>query len=224
MNALLLRGLEAIAGADRSVVLVLKLTLILAAAWLLHGGLGRANPRWRVLLWRGTAVSLLVLPLLSLAGPALSLAVLPPIVDSPAAASRTIIDPPGAIGSGMPEVDERSPAVDFPPMLAQQTPSVPPPNQSAALMSADRALAATSPWTIATYLWLAWALGLLIGAVQEGVARIRLGRLRCRAIAADPAVAAQAADIATQLGCSKPLDVLVTPELASPCICGSLPR
>ena len=44
------------------VVLLLKITAILLAAWLAHLALARANPRWRVFLWRVTAVGLIALP------------------------------------------------------------------------------------------------------------------------------------------------------------------
>ena len=43
------------------VVLLWKATLLLAAAWLIHFALMKADPRWRVLLWRATAVGLVLL-------------------------------------------------------------------------------------------------------------------------------------------------------------------
>ena len=43
-------------------VLLVKITTILVAAWLVQLALLRANPRWRVLLWRMTAVGLIGLP------------------------------------------------------------------------------------------------------------------------------------------------------------------
>ena len=51
-------SLEYLAGAPAIVVVLLKITLVLAAAWILHGALGHANPRWRVWLWRTTIVGL----------------------------------------------------------------------------------------------------------------------------------------------------------------------
>ena len=41
--------------------LLCKITLLLAAAWFMHLALVRANPRWRVFLWRGVAVAMIVL-------------------------------------------------------------------------------------------------------------------------------------------------------------------
>ena len=53
------------------VALLLKITAILAAAWLAHLALARANPRWRVLLWRVTAAGLIALPAAAWSLPAL---------------------------------------------------------------------------------------------------------------------------------------------------------
>jgi hypothetical protein len=82
MNALLSRWIETGVGADWAVGFLAKLTLLLVVAWLLHSALVRANPRWRVLVWRGSAASALIVLALTLAGPAISLAVLPPITES----------------------------------------------------------------------------------------------------------------------------------------------
>src|SRR4051812_31709322 len=48
---------------------LLKITLILALGWLLHFALLRANPRWRVLLWRGVLLGVLAAPLIAIALP-----------------------------------------------------------------------------------------------------------------------------------------------------------
>lgn len=45
---------------------LVKVTLLLGAAWLLRIPLQRANPRWRVLLWRGTLAGVLAIPIFSL--------------------------------------------------------------------------------------------------------------------------------------------------------------
>lgn len=60
-----------------AVDLLLRLTLLLALAWGLHFLLARANPRWRVLLWRCVAVALLAIPVAMLLLPAIEIALLP---------------------------------------------------------------------------------------------------------------------------------------------------
>src|SRR3954465_783829 len=57
-------------------ILVVKWTVVLAMSWLAHGLLARRNPRWRVALWRGALVAVVLVPLLSSA---------PPIVEYPLA-------------------------------------------------------------------------------------------------------------------------------------------
>ncbi len=65
-------------GIDPVVGLLAKATVLLALAWAADLILMRANPRWRVLLWRGTAVALATLPLLMLVLPAVRIEVAAP--------------------------------------------------------------------------------------------------------------------------------------------------
>src|SRR5690349_428468 len=55
------------------VMLLLKITLLLGAGWLAHFALLRRNPRWRVLLWRGMTVGVLVAPAIALLLPVLKI-------------------------------------------------------------------------------------------------------------------------------------------------------
>jgi len=57
--------------------LLLRITVLLALAWAIHAALGRFNPRWRALLWRGTALALLLLPALELALPRIHAPIIP---------------------------------------------------------------------------------------------------------------------------------------------------
>ena len=45
------------------VALLVKMTILLGVAWLLHFALTRRNPRWRVFLWRGAMLGVALLPL-----------------------------------------------------------------------------------------------------------------------------------------------------------------
>ena len=56
-------------------VLLGKITAILLAAWVFHLALARTNPRWRVFLWRMTAIGLIALPAAGLLVPALEIRV-----------------------------------------------------------------------------------------------------------------------------------------------------
>jgi beta-lactamase regulating signal transducer with metallopeptidase domain/thiol-disulfide isomerase/thioredoxin/protocatechuate 3,4-dioxygenase beta subunit len=50
-------------------LLIAKSTVLLTMAWLAHGLLAGANPRWRVALWRATLASIVLLPVFSWAPP-----------------------------------------------------------------------------------------------------------------------------------------------------------
>ena len=80
MNALFTvsSGFHAIVDAPTWGVLLLKMTAILATAWFGHLALLRTNPRWRVLLWRVTAVGLLALPAIAWLLPAIKIHVAQP--------------------------------------------------------------------------------------------------------------------------------------------------
>ena len=45
--------------------IMLKVTLVLGIGWILHAALARCNPRWRVLLWRGVIVGVMMVAILS---------------------------------------------------------------------------------------------------------------------------------------------------------------
>ncbi|MFH1742061.1 MAG: M56 family metallopeptidase [bacterium] len=51
-------------------VLLLKITLVLALAWLIYLIVAERNPRWRVLLWRGVVCGVLLFPLIAVMVPA----------------------------------------------------------------------------------------------------------------------------------------------------------
>ena len=91
MNRLLTASglLHSLVGAPVWGVLLLKITAVLSAAWLAHVALKRANPRWRVFLWRVAAVGLIALPAVALFLPAPPIRVRPPD-------DAAIVVPPGA--------------------------------------------------------------------------------------------------------------------------------
>ena len=58
-------------------LLVGKVTLLLAAAWLVQAAVGRLNPRWRVLVWRVTGIAIVLLCVLATSPPFVCLSILP---------------------------------------------------------------------------------------------------------------------------------------------------
>jgi beta-lactamase regulating signal transducer with metallopeptidase domain/Leucine-rich repeat (LRR) protein len=60
-----------------TLVVLLKMTVLLGAGWILHFALARRNRRWRVFVWRGVMAGLLLLPVAELVLPRLEVAVAP---------------------------------------------------------------------------------------------------------------------------------------------------
>jgi hypothetical protein len=71
-------------------LLLAKVTLALAVAWLVHAALARQNPRWRVLVWRLTALGCALLAGLAACPPLVHWAVLPDVATRGATAVAEI--------------------------------------------------------------------------------------------------------------------------------------
>ena len=70
--------LSSVVEAPLWMLVLLKVTALLAVGWVLHFCLRRANPRWRVLLWRGVAIWLIAMPAVTLVMPTIELRVAQP--------------------------------------------------------------------------------------------------------------------------------------------------
>lgn len=180
-------------------MLLAKVTLILGVGWLLHGMLGRANPRWRVLAWRLAAVGVLALPLTLWLGSPIRLRLALPAAEvqaSSLAASR--IQP-------QPEPPETEQLIDeaVPPARAP----LPERDVNATAQPAPRAAqpAATHPWLAAwtparggVALWLA---GAVLLALRWFVGWRRLSKLVRASRPATQDLATLARQVAGDLGC-----------------------
>ncbi len=76
-----------------AIVLLAKITVLLAVAWCVHALLRRANPRWRVLLWRSTGSGMLLMVLLAACPPVWSWSVLPPETTPAETLARRVAQP-----------------------------------------------------------------------------------------------------------------------------------
>jgi beta-lactamase regulating signal transducer with metallopeptidase domain len=63
---------ETLVDAPLWAMILLKLTVLLTFAWILHFSLSHANPRWRIVLWRSVAIALISLPVLSFTIPSIN--------------------------------------------------------------------------------------------------------------------------------------------------------
>jgi len=89
MNLLNLLDIESMSTTG---VLLLKFTLVLIVAWLLQATLRRSNPRWRILVWRMSAIGLVGIALFSLRPPIFTIPVLPPPATVTVAATIQPVD------------------------------------------------------------------------------------------------------------------------------------
>ncbi|MEN6625130.1 MAG: carboxypeptidase regulatory-like domain-containing protein [Candidatus Sumerlaeia bacterium] len=145
-----------------------KLTLLLALGWLLHAALGRANPRWRVLLWRLIAVGSILLPL-SIWTPAIEFT-----LDPPPAASAMRAAPVVPVHAPSAPAMERPARASAPRPAPPVSPAARPGIAPAPVVAGAAPHARPSLWRIALGLWCLGALFLLLrGAIgMRGLARI----------------------------------------------------
>ena len=200
--------------------LLVKVTLLLAAAWLVHFALARANPRWRTLLWRGVAVGAVLLAVWSLGLPGVEIRMTPP---EPIAAA--------SVPSTPPEDAEREPVVLAPdsvepveaPVLVEQTTTAP---QAAG--RDDNVAAETAPPvepSLPVPSWRAvlvgiWACGVVVLALRLAIACSALvGSLR-NSQPVRKEIIMQAGRIAAALGCPRPVWVRSSAEFSVPFLWG----
>ena len=215
-------------------VLLVKLTAILLAAWLAHLALRRTNPRWRVFLWRVTAVGLVVLPAVAWMLPSLPIHVQPPpakeVATKVAAFDRPALGhlPVGAIdrlpeepyallpspasgrgfgGEGGRELEN-----------AKRDAS----SSSALTLTLSRRERGRSITTVDTKtLFLsAWLLGIAVLAFRLSVGHVQIRRLIGRTRPALAAIQVECARVARAVGCPTRVTVLRSPHVSAPLLCG----
>lgn len=183
-------------------MLLAKVTALLAAAWFAYAVLGRVNPRWRVLLWRVTATSLVLLPLLPLLVPAWSIE-----VPRPATGAASIAPVVLAQGS--------LPVAVAPPVAPMESHVTQP---SAPALAQGPALPAWFTWP--RMLVTAWLVGLAMLALRVLLGYGRIAQLVAQAAAVPERVQREAERVAEALGCRRAVVVLQSQQVASPILCG----
>jgi beta-lactamase regulating signal transducer with metallopeptidase domain len=202
--------------------MVARISLVLAVAWLVHATLARTNPRWRVLAWRVASVAVLLVPAMTLWGPVISLALLPPKepVHENTVAQATV-----------PPANDRSPGESLEPrseiivQSLQPTVSFEPSVPQAAIHPPARAneLAATGRQIVWLRLALSiWVVGIALGLVGEVSAWLQLRTLRRRSQLVCSEIISLGRTIAARLGYRRAFEIRRTRDLDSPCIVGVL--
>lgn len=239
MNTLFDSIMRCLIDLDPSTIWLVKLTLTLATVWLLHAALARANPRWRVFLWRGSALCIAVLFSFALAGQFVSLTIplaLLPAEESPTAGPTDSL----ASSSAQPVMADAAIVGDSSiPLGALDAPnskdsgrigpgssvdagnSPAPATPASGLFRLIKTLAPkSSSGYFAAMAGVIWAVGVVLGAVAEGMAITRFAALRRRASRANGAIANQTKVLADRIGCHAKIEVLFTPDIATPCVVG----
>lgn len=199
------------------VVLPVKTTLLLTLAWFLHVALARFNPRWRVLLWRGTACGVMLVAVWSFGLPVVEVGI--PMPETTFAVPAFPPEPFGVeevpIEAVLPEAvvsREMSMPID-PPPTAPRTPAVTVPTETS---TANRA---SIPWR--TVLLILWPLGITALALRLFAGHARLSRHLARSCMSAPQpILAEVGHIAGELGCRREIHVLQSPTFTVPFIFG----
>lgn len=199
---------------------LVRATALLAAGWLLGCALRRANPRWRVLLWRGVAAGLIAMPPAMLLLPAVPIPVVRSAAHAPTAAGpaagQTAAVPLQQAAKRFP--DRSSAPVDsaFPERGAKNGRTTPPP------VATDRGTLKERLHNhgLPLPLWVVWMSGVALLAVRfwQGMRRIR--KLIADSPAAPDSIAGQCRRIAAVLESRYRADVRVAPHLSTPFLTG----
>jgi len=195
---------------------LLKMTAFLMLAWVAHFALRRANPRWRVLLWRGVAVGLTLIPILVAALPSWKVAVRPTQATPTASVlpESNMVEPPSPVPSFAPHT--REPTIHREP---EEPTAVTPAPATAARQSSFSFPA----WVKGHWAWIATGVWIAITSVL--VARFSIGWRRIRRIvkattSAPGALRTACDEIARALGIARPVEILLSDGVSSPFLTG----
>ena len=185
--------------------IVLKATAILALGWILHGLLLRANPRWRVLLWRGVLVGLALLPLYA------GVVTLPVAIAPPPPLPVT----PSPVFAAMVPASLMEPAqLSFSRIEKSFSPSPLQPARPAFSMI---------DWGREHGLALAvalWALGVIFLSLRLMIIYFRVPKILSAACPAPPRLQALLDRITADLGYTRPVALRLARDMASPILSG----
>jgi beta-lactamase regulating signal transducer with metallopeptidase domain/uncharacterized GH25 family protein len=212
-------GLTQVSSLSACAVLLSKATLLLAIAWLIHFALARANPRWRVLLWRGVVVGLALLAVWSLGLPGLKVRVPTPEV---AATMPTPSRPP--VVPGRAPIDVPQPAV-LPTEVGVPAPIeiTTPLDQPLADARHDPALPVGTP--APSISWQAvlsgiWGFGVILLLVRLAIGYLRLSWVLRTLPSAPERVLAEIQRVAAEMNCRRAVRVRSSRRFALPFLFG----
>lgn len=230
-NTLMAGWLSALTDAPWGIETLVRATLLLVGAWLLHLLLRPANPRWRVLLWRGTGVGLFLLPLTALVLPPIAVEVtLPQVTEVTAMPARVTATWPMssipqeqnlAADQGIHPFQDGGASFGTPPILSGSKSSLtvplqtetPAPLPAMSVVWFDRFAMGLKQ----SAMWIGvWLLGTLIFALRWLVSWILVHRLLAGSQSASPAAMSVLDRVAIEIGSRRMPSVRVVEKSQAP--------
>jgi beta-lactamase regulating signal transducer with metallopeptidase domain/thiol-disulfide isomerase/thioredoxin len=231
-------------------MLLAKITLLLAAAWLVQATLGRLNPRWRVLVWRVTGSAIVLLCVLAMSPPFVRLSILPG--PTPELAARAALANPATSlddRAGLRDTSRRVPAasdttateaeqltqpggsegIDPParPRIAHADPAPGAPHAVDAMPERKPASSDGTPAVARAMPYVFWLLGIWCAGAGLNSLWTFIGLLRLRAIRRNAGsvpdwLHCEAARVAGAMGVVRGFELRQTQSLQTPCLVGVL--
>jgi beta-lactamase regulating signal transducer with metallopeptidase domain/protocatechuate 3,4-dioxygenase beta subunit/thiol-disulfide isomerase/thioredoxin len=204
-------------------ILLSKVTVILAVAAIGHGALTSANPRWRVFLWRITAVSLIVVTVLAVAAPRFSwrVHVAPRVVPNhmpPYAASKVPL-----LKNHSPSVDggithEATAKASLQP-TASATPIHLPRHSVTPTAIEEVSTAVSTQWVLPTVACV-WLAGMFFRGLRLCTGSVRIRRMVRLSREVSETIRNECREVAQSIRCHRPVSVLQSNQISSPLVCG----
>lgn len=187
--------------------ILLKITLVLSVGWILHFSLLRCNPRWRVLLWRGITVAVIMVPIL-VPMTYLQISVSPPAEPAP----ESVVIPSTRVTSDayMMEIPY-DPPMGYAPMESSVTKNISRPSFSFSAWAQEHR------WDITL---LGWGLVALLLTIRLAPAFMDIRRKIAASLSAPDHLQALLDYIARDLGCSRKVWLRYSSDLRSPFLAG----
>ncbi len=226
-------------------MLLAKITLLLAAAWVVQAAIGRLNPRLRVLVWRVTGIAILLLCVLALSPPFVRLAILPGPTAELAAGDTA--NPATSLGdrAELRDPNRRIPAAadateaeqltqsdetnlgrtTLPSRLRNVHADPAPASRAVDAMpeqppSSDNKPAGAPATPYALWLLGLWCAGTGLSALVTLIGLLRLRAIRRIASSVPDGVQSEADRVASALGVVRGFDLRQTQSLQTPCLVG----
>lgn len=195
--------LENLPAMDAGFLCLTKVTVILIITGILQWALRWSSPQWRVLLWRGAWLSIIVAILASVILPAWEVRVVTTKPRAPVDAAAALPDSPPAELQTAESPTLPLPQTDDGAIVGNALPPL-----------ANTAWHAPTPGNVARIIWIGIA-SVLSGRWVSNYLSLRA--LRHRATPASASIVSLAADVAREMGMSQTPKILVSSEITSPC-------